>query len=264
MRSLAVCLLCLSVAPLARAEPPSARVLAWVGPRLPGSPRVGERLADGAALSVPAGTTLQLLLQAPGPSARSASHDAVLSLLGPARGRLLSAGSGELYEVEAARLSGPAWFRFPGRLRVSPGEHGSVIFARGQLHVRSGEVSLSSPGAPTVVLRGPRSARIGLDGELLEAFETLAPATERRLARFGAPPVWLHALGPVGAAEVGRAVEVVRAEQQAARQAASCGCTESRGGTVGQLPGSGTGLSPIERSGTTLRVRITGIPRSVP
>ncbi len=248
----------------ARAE--SVRVLASVG-EIPGAHRAGDRLEAGSALVVPAGTTLQLGL---GPGA-------VLALLGPARGRVAKRGGAvELREVEAARLAGAAALVLPGGFRVEPGRTGSVVFARGELHVRAGEVRVTAPRGralapvghaelpPTTRLQAPRSVRLGLGDELLPALASLPEETEARLGRFEAPPAWRHGLGPVSAAEVSRAMEALRAERQREKQLAACGCTESKSGSAGQLPGSGSGLSPIERSAATLKVRITGIPRSAP
>lgn len=234
----------------ARGEP-VARVVAVVG--APGeSLRAGDRLATDASFVVRSGTTVQLAL---GPAA--------LAIVGPARGRVGQRGV-ELFEVEAAQLAGRGLLVVPGGYRVEAAT-GSVVFERGQLHLRSGEARVSPPAqGPTIALRAPRSVRLGLQGELLPARAALPAETVERLGRFGTPPPWRLALGPVTAAEVSRAVEIVRAERERERQAASCGCTESRGGAVGQLPGSGSTQSPIERSASTLRVRITGVPRSAP
>jgi len=248
MRSLAIGLLVLALPSLARSE--AVRVLSVVGA---GALRAGAQLAAESALAVPARTTVQ-----PG------LGEAVLALLGPARGRVSGRGL-ELYEAEAARLSGRGLLIVPGGFRVEVKRGGSVVFERGQLHVLAGRAVVSSPREELLgELLSPRSVRLGFFGELLSPQSALGAGTLRRLSRFQPPPPWRHALGPVSAAEVGRAVETVRAERQRERQAASCGCTESRGGSVGQLPGSGSALSPIERSSATLRVRITGIPRSAP
>jgi hypothetical protein len=241
----------LGLLPSAARGEPVARVIAVVG--APGEAlRAGDPLEAGASLVVRSGTTVQLAL---GPAS--------LAIVGPARGRVGQRGL-ELFEAEAARLAGRGLLVVPGGYRVE-GATGSVVFERGQLHLRSGEARVSPPAlGPTIALRAPRSVRLGLQGELLPARAALPAEIEERLDRFGPPPRWRLSLGPVSAAEVSRAVEIVRAERERERQAASCGCTESRSGSVGQLPGSGSSLSPIERSASTLRVRITGVPRSAP
>ena len=152
----------------------------------------------------------------------------------------------------------PGDVRLPGqrRLRVLPG--GATVVITGQIVlVRRGRcVVESSSGKKLVVAVGQRHV-LGTAGAGLSA-QALA-----RLNRYGAPPPWTSRQSKTLRADLKRVKRWTAARQQAAREMASCGCTEGSGpGQAGNQQGGGVGgVLMLEGRNATLRVRVKGLPR---
>ncbi len=269
-----VCALCALAAP-ARAAGPARplRLLSLTGAaRVDGEATVApSRWPAGALLDLSCGAVAQLLVETP-------AGALALAVRGPARVRLLGrAAEVDVLEGRALRLAGAGALQAAGwRLELD----GTALLDGERLFVLEGRASLRPlpGGAVGPVLRFARAiadepglaagvqptaghaVRLGLTRAELTPGAPPEPLLAE-LSRFQPPPAWRSRPPEVTLAEVRRAEQWTREQRRSERQAASCGCTESRGPGGAPVLGSGPGVNPLERSGSLLRLRVVGIPR---
>jgi hypothetical protein len=267
----------LTLAPTAAVASP-IEVLSVVGMARAAGRSLGTGGIDaGKLLEVPRGATLQVLLPR-----RGRERDVLaLSVAGPVVLRLDRA-SAEVTLVEgqgAVRLAGGGGAIERSGWRVVLGDAGATVVLQGQtLHVLVGRATLSAvpstldpvsrfvaglgASSPPTTVAASRVAHLGLStlqlgagrpsGEVLSRLDALQP-----------PPAWTPTIDEVTTAEVKRARRWTQQQRQAAREAASCGCTESRGSGAGPVAGKNA-FNPLERTTTILKVKITDVPKRLP
>lgn len=296
----ALAALCVASPVAATAADGSVEILSVVGAVRSSGAAVtaGQRLpantARPALVVVPRGAALTALLTARGrPVALSAAGPLVLRLLGPGTDVVRLEGDGSLrlaghdtslrtagwnVKLGVSRLSvkrvndvdlasflieRDAWSTI-----VLDGDHlyvldGGVLVMPARQPLVGRLLSLLAPASSAPFLLGaPQHARFELR-RTVRGQGPPPPEVLQRLAVLETPPAWVPDAGMVTPAEVKRARRQTELQRQAAREAASCGCTESRG-SAGQWSSSRSVVNPLERTSGVITVRVKGMPRGLP
>jgi hypothetical protein len=292
--------LCVLTSPVdAAAADGSVEILSVVGAVRSGGAVVaaGQHLpgnhARPALVVVPRGASLTALLTARGrPQALSAAGPLLLRLLGPGSDVVRLEGDGSLRLAgHDATLRATGWNVKLGVSRLSltrvdgvdlasflieRDAWSTIVLDGDQLYVLEGSVlvtpgrwplgrllSLLAPAPPPPFLLGaPQHACLELS-RAVRGQGPPPPEVLQRLAVLETPPAWVPDAGRVTPAEVKRARRQGELQRQAAREAASCGCTESRG-SAGQWSSSRSVVNPLERTSGVFTVRVKGMPRGLP
>jgi hypothetical protein len=245
----------LSVASPALAGP-GARVVSRSGALGPPPALAGE-------VQVGAGETLQLLLPGGGsvagvcgPARLRVGAGADLALLSGAGPLLLSGAGGRLLLPRGSVQLDPA-----GAAVLLHGHRLYVLRGRARVAWAAG-AGVAAPASQPVARTLQAGSYVELDpsGALAVAAGSPAPALLTRARNHGAPPPWNPGgVDRVTVEDVKRARQRTREERQAAREAASCGCTEGSGQGVDQTGGRDR-TTTMEQFKARLRVRISGLP----
>jgi hypothetical protein len=265
-----------ALAPAANVDAAPIHVLSVVGGVQAGDRPLVPGVVDAGRLEVQRGATVQALL--PCASCRGAPRTLALSVAG--RSVLRLGGSSEVAIVDgegAVRLAGGGALQRSG-WRVALEDDATVVLQGRTLHVLVGRASLRATPAtldpvsrflarfgetsPPMIVNAGRVAWLDLTSRTLGVGRPSAEVLAR-LDALQPPAPWTPPLDEVSAAEVKRARRWTQQQRQAAREAASCGCTESRGPGAGPIAGRGA-FNPLERTTTIIRVKVTDVPRRLP
>jgi hypothetical protein len=255
-----------------RAEARSAegQVLSVVGEvQARGETIQGPRSLPAGELTLARGARLQLLLPA-----SDRRGDLALSVIGPARLRIVAAAEVELLFGEQLRASGSGrlslrglWLlELAGSSAVLDGDHLFVTRGQGALALRQPPASVPTvepagapqPPAATRVIAG-QQARLGAGGTIQLVQGVPRAELLAALDHFVAP-AWRPSLPRVTLAEVRRAERTSDEQRRASRETASCGCTESKGTSGAPNLSSAGGITPLERQNGRLHIHVVGVP----
>lgn len=220
---------------------------------------LGSADVQQKSVRVSDGSVVQILLD---------EHWAV-GLVGPLRVRMDSS-QGQISLLEdsgTVRLAGKG-----GVLSTRDGwqiklisDDASVLFSTKKLFVLRGKVVCAPPSRsasrPTPrTLSSAQTARLGSDGALQLIDDSPDPALVMQSQAYQPPAPWTPQVTRFSQDLVRQASAWTQQQQQAAKEMATCGCTEGSGSGVGPVDGPDA-LKPPEQRRATIRVRVRGIPR---
>jgi hypothetical protein len=248
---------------------------------------VGEELPVGSMIEVETAAVLQLFLR-PG---------LVAAVLGPAWVEVLADGlevhTGEtvallarqsdgleVHTGETVALAGQGGVLVARGWRIALHPHGaSVLLDGSQAYVQEGRARLLPPLArrgwrllsqlPAESIQSEQivgRGQLGILGSSDRAQIVAGRPPEelvRRVRRYQAPERFTPTLDEVSLAEVQKVKRWGQEQTQAQREAASCGCTESKSSSGGTLNGQNGAQTPLEKINTPVRVLILGLPRKI-
>jgi hypothetical protein len=239
---------------------PGARVVSRTGGGGEGPPAT---VVTGE-VRLEAGETLQLLLAGGGRTA---------GICGPARLRVLAGADIELLFGEGPLLlTGNGgrlilWRR--GSVILDPagsavllhGDRLYVVRGRARVALRAGQPPASAPARPLArTLKAGQWVRLDAGAGLAMADGRPPAELLARGRSHGPPPAWdPEGLDEVSVEDVERARQRTAEERQAAREAASCGCTEGSGSGTDHTSG-GDRTTTLEQFKARLQVKVSGLP----